>query len=71
MTTTLSNLSKVNDYEVAFEAHNAAYKIYDAARLAYRAREIEDAEFVAARQAFDSATALYDAAFDAAAREEF
>lgn len=59
-----------NEYAIALESHNAASKIFTAAQAAYRARTIGDAEFITARKAFDAATEIYDAAFNAEAALE-
>lgn len=51
------------EYAAALEAHDAAFHKFDAVRKAYRAREVGDAEFLAAKAEYDAATAIYDAAF--------
>jgi hypothetical protein len=51
------------EYEAARLAHNAASKAYRDACDAYRARRTTDAEFLAARRSFDTASDAYDAAF--------
>lgn len=64
------SLRMSNTYQVALAAHNEACKLISEARRAYRALEIGDSEFIAARTAFDAATALYDAAFDEESNRE-
>jgi len=59
-----------NEYAIALADHNAASKVFTVAQNAYRARTIGDAEFVAARKAFDAATEIYDVAFAAEASIE-
>ena len=58
------------NYKIALAAHNRAYNIYAEARLAYSAMVIGDSQFCSARKAFDSASEIYDAAFDAEASLE-
>jgi outer membrane protein TolC len=53
-------------YAAAIEAHNEAIRIYDAVRAAYRAGKIDDAEYIAARSAYQAATAIYDAEYEIA-----
>jgi hypothetical protein len=53
------------EYAAALEAHNLASKAFNAVRDDYRAGKVGDAEFLAARNAFHAATAIYDAAFTA------
>jgi hypothetical protein len=50
------------EYEAADAAMTRASEAYDAAVKRYRAREIDDKEFLAARKKRDEATAIYDAA---------
>jgi hypothetical protein len=59
-----------NTYQVALAAHDEACKLITEARRAYRALEIGDSEFIAARKAFDAATALFDAAWNAESERE-
>ena len=59
-----------NTYQVALAAHDEACKLITDARRAYRALEIGDSEFIAARKAFDAATALFEAAWDAESERE-
>jgi hypothetical protein len=49
-------------YEVAHANFNAASKAFREAQIAYRARKINDAEFLAARDVFVSADKAFDAA---------
>ena len=51
------------EYKAAYEAHNEACKAYRVAAEQYRSREIEDAEFFAARKIYDAATVVFDAAY--------
>jgi len=51
------------EYEAAIEAHNEAYRTFDAVRAAHRAKTVSDADFLAARSAYIEATKLFDAAF--------
>ena len=51
------------EYAAAIAAHNAAFAKFDAVRTAYRARKVGDAEFLAAKKAYEVATKAYDAAF--------
>lgn len=50
-------------YEKATAKHNEAQKAFHAVRRAYRNRAVGDAEFLAAKAAYDAATAEFDAAF--------
>ena len=59
-----------NEYQIALAAHNEACKLISEARRAYRALEIGDSEFIAARKAFDAATVIYDAAWDLESERE-
>jgi hypothetical protein len=52
-----------NEYAAALEAHNVAFAKFDAIRKAYRALEVGDAEFLAAKAEYEEATKVYDAAF--------
>lgn len=49
-------------YDASLETFRVASRAYRAAALAYRASEIGDAEFLAARKAFDEAQAEADRA---------
>lgn len=51
-----------NELNAAYEASRPAVKAYLKAAGQYRAGEIGDAEFLAARKAKDAACATYDAA---------
>ena len=51
------------EYESARLAHNRAIKVYKKFRDAYRAQEIGDDEYLAARADYEKATAEYDAAY--------
>jgi len=53
------------EYEAALAAHHAAFDIFDAVRTAYRAMQIGDAEFLAARAVYAAATAEFDIAYAA------
>jgi hypothetical protein len=53
------------EYEAARAAHSWAFRRYDEARLAYRARRIGDREFTIAAELYKNATRLFDAAFAA------
>ena len=55
------------EYGAAYDAHNAAWRVFDVVRIGYRAGKVGDAEFIAARAAYAAATARYDAAFAKAA----
>jgi hypothetical protein len=52
-------------YDDAIAAHNRAAAVFRAAQTAYRTRQIGDAEFLAARAAYDESTKIFDAAFTA------
>ena len=54
-------------YAAALEAHNVAFRAFDAVRTAYRTRQVGDAEFLAARAEYESASKIYDLAFEAEA----
>jgi hypothetical protein len=47
-------------YEKAVAAHRAAFAAHEEARKAYRAREIGDAEYLAARKAMTDALHVLD-----------
>lgn len=51
------------EYEKALEASNKAYAEYDVIRIAYRAKKIDDAEFLAGKAAYDEAGRIFDVAF--------
>jgi len=50
-------------YQSALTAHDAAYRVYSVSRDAYRARTVGDIEFIAAKDAWNAATAIFDKAF--------
>lgn len=50
-------------YEQAVTEHSAAFRVFDAIRDKYRNMEIDDAEFLAAKDNYDAATAKFDVAF--------
>jgi hypothetical protein len=52
-----------NEYAAALEAHNVAFRKFDAVRTAYRACKVGDAEFLAAKKEYDAATEAFDAAY--------
>lgn len=52
------------NYFSALADHNAAIEAFHAVRDAYRAGNASDEEFLAARAAYDQATAKFDAAYD-------
>lgn len=54
------------EYEIAYNAHNAALAVYDIALAAYRAGKIGDAEFLAARAVKVEADKAFDVAFEIA-----
>lgn len=54
-------------YEAAIHKHNEAITAFRIVQLAYRARSIGDAEFIAGRKIYDAATTEFDAAFEAEA----
>ena len=53
------------EYNAAIEASNAAIKTFFAVRDAYRARTVGDAEFLAAKAAYEASRKAFDAAYDA------
>ncbi len=53
-----------NEYKAALEVHSLAFRTFHAVRQLYRARRVSDAEFLTARDIFDAATAVFDAAFN-------
>lgn len=54
----------LSDYAAAVEAHTAAFYTFQEIRVAYHARQIGDAEFLAAMAIKAEADAAYDAAFE-------
>ena len=52
-------------YAKAISAHNDAIHEFTIVRDLYRLRQVGDAEFIAAKQKYDAATKLFDAAYDA------
>jgi len=52
-----------NEYESAILAHNKAFHIFDAIREKYRAMEIDDDVFLPAKDEYEKATLIFDAAF--------
>ena len=50
-------------YGLAYDAYNAAFKVFDAVRIKYRAGLITDADFLSARRQYDVAIDIYDKAF--------
>lgn len=52
-----------NEYKAAYEKSGEAIRAFKVAQVAYRTRQIGDAEFLAARKAYDAAMAEYDAAY--------
>jgi outer membrane protein TolC len=54
-------------YGAAYDASGEAFRVFDAVRLKYRAGEISDAEFLAARAVYDKAMQAYDKAYSLAA----
>lgn len=61
-------MSNSNEYEAARKAHDEAFEAFAPIRDAYRAGEIDDEAFLAARAAYDEATAAFDRAFEKEAR---
>lgn len=57
-------------YDEAMEKSGRAIREFSWARMAYRNRTIGDAEYLAARKAYEAAMAEYDAAFAAASESE-
>jgi len=49
-------------YFAELERYRAAFRTFDAIRNQYRARTVDDAEFLAARATFDAAAAALDLA---------
>ncbi len=62
-----NNMGNSKAYENALVAHNDALAIFGPIRDAYRAGEIDDAEFLAARAEMTKADAAFDDAFAAEA----
>lgn len=60
----MENANLSSEYIEALEASRIASRTFAAAQRAYRAREIGDAEFLAARALHDAALAAFDAAYD-------
>lgn len=58
----------MNEYEKAKAAHDAAFYAYDEKRELYRARKIDDDEFLAAMEIYKKETQKFDAAFDKASK---
>ena len=56
-----------NEYTKALDAHNLASKKFRAAETAFRAGVIDPVDYLAAREAYNAATALFDTAFAAEA----
>lgn len=52
------------EYEAALEAVRAASRAYNVAVHAYRAGDMADADYLAARATLKAAEAAFDAAFD-------
>ena len=52
-------------YKLAYLHHKAAAVEFRLIREGFRARKISDAEFIAARKAYDAAAAEFDAAYEA------
>jgi hypothetical protein len=51
------------EYELALEASRKASREFAAAQTAYRARKIDDREFLAAKAKHDEACKAFDAAY--------
>ena len=51
------------DYETARAKHTKAFKVFDLIRKAYRDRQIDDNEFLEAKEAYDVATKEFDKAY--------
>ena len=54
---------EAGEYLAALNKHNAAIRKFEQAKLAYRARQIGDDAFLAAKAIYDAATAEFDAAY--------
>ena len=59
-----------NEYSAALTAHNDAYIIYTAAVTAFRARILDEANFFLAQDAWKSASAKFDVAFESESNRE-
>lgn len=57
------------EYEAAREAHNRAFRVFDEVRKRYRAREVDDKVFLAAKKKYDEATKAFDVAYEKAQEE--
>jgi hypothetical protein len=55
------------DYETARAKHDKAFKAFDLIRKAYRDRQIDDSEFLKAKEAYGIATKEFDKAYAIAA----
>jgi hypothetical protein len=58
-------MKMTKEYELALEASRKASREFAEAQTAYRARNIGDAEFLAAKAKHDAACKEFDAAYDA------
>ena len=61
---------EAGEYLDALNKHNAAIRKYEMARDAYRAKRIGDDVYLAAREAYDVATAEFDDAYAKAQAQE-
>ena len=52
-----------NEYKAALEKANKVSAEFRAAQIAYRARKIGDAEFLAAKAKYDASEKAFDAAY--------
>lgn len=52
------------EYVEALETANEASRVFAAVQKAYRARQADDATFLAARKVMDAANRIFDAAWD-------
>jgi len=59
----------MNKYEIAIAKHDEAFHAFDLIRTAYRERQIDDDEFIAAKEAYDIATKEFDEAYAMAANK--
>jgi len=57
----------MTEYETACAKHDEAFKAFDLIRKAYRERQIDDDEFLAAKATYDIATKEFDKAYAIAA----
>lgn len=55
-------MTATTEYEVTLETARAAARAFSAAQKAYRAGEIGDSEFLAAKAAYDASDAAFDVA---------